>query len=868
MAGNSDHPKSARYPSGQPQPGTSQEPAEDPLVELARIVHRNKQPGASVTGNRVGSTDYFAGLDEVAGGPTSQPAAPATPGPAADRAAPPVAETPVAQTPSQPAADNQIPWPKTPDLGSIEATAAQAMNRSVDPARAPSSRGVGFLPTGEPPLDDLANAPRPAPSVTADLEKSLTAELEDELIGAFRQNFDTAPDPLSAAPQQSEMPPASPAYSPPQDAAFDVKPVAAPPLQSGVAASQEPAAPEQPARPDAQPQRTEPYFGSGFASNYGAPANDAKPAIDEDDLFAAISQPEASLETSYELPATPAPEAQSVKSPAPRAPTSDPAASERAAFDPAPISGQTSPPVAGQAPEMPKADPKPPQGPDFDSLFADLKLPDFPVSRQEPAVAPHEAGSARTNVSWDSISETPAASRPVAEEPLELRGSDTSTPAEDDIDNMTWPAAAASVPQSGDDELPPPPGGYDLDAVARAMNESDPTVGTSGVLPPHPPAEKAAAPGSEPRSRKGLMAAAAVLGIAVIGGGAFVLLDDDSVAVPDGPPPIIAGLQGDLKVYPDNQQAASDDQGAKLIYDRVGGLSDPSRERLVLPETAEPAQLRPAPENTATPDPLVPGAPKKVRTLVVRPDGSIVNDGDQPRQVSTSPVAQPSAPASPTNPSAPVTSTITTAPVTTTPIPSSQDNAGPSASGTDIASAPATPQPAQPSTPAIVGTQTGTDGQTSADASAAQAVAPADIPTVTPRAKPPAPVRVASAPQPVATDTSSGPLNLTNPAPAPAAATPAPVATASGQVGQIASGTYIVQVTSQRSAEAARNAYAGLQRQYPSVLGNRTAVIVSADLGDRGTFYRARIPTTSRGEAISLCESLQAAGGDCFVRQN
>ena len=27
------------------------------------------------------------------------------------------------------------------------------------------------------------------------------------------------------------------------------------------------------------------------------------------------------------------------------------------------------------------------------------------------------------------------------------------------------------------------------------------------------------------------------------------------------------------------------------------------------------------------------------------------------------------------------------------------------------------------------------------------------------------------------------------------------------------------------------------------------------------------IPTTSREEAISLCESLQTAGGDCFVRR-
>lgn len=78
---------------------------------------------------------------------------------------------------------------------------------------------------------------------------------------------------------------------------------------------------------------------------------------------------------------------------------------------------------------------------------------------------------------------------------------------------------------------------------------------------------------------------------------------------------------------------------------------------------------------------------------------------------------------------------------------------------------------------------------------------------------------------------------------------------------------YVVQVTSQRSSEAASDAYAGLQRRFPSVLGKLSAVIVPADLGDKGMFYRVRIPVGNRDDAIELCENLQDAGGDCFARR-
>ena len=41
-----------------------------------------------------------------------------------------------------------------------------------------------------------------------------------------------------------------------------------------------------------------------------------------------------------------------------------------------------------------------------------------------------------------------------------------------------------------------------------------------------------------------------------------------------------------------------------------------------------------------------------------------------------------------------------------------------------------------------------------------------------------------------------------------------------------------------------------------------------ADLGERGTYYRAQIPFASQNEASEFCSSLKAAGGQCVVAKN
>jgi cell division septation protein DedD len=84
-----------------------------------------------------------------------------------------------------------------------------------------------------------------------------------------------------------------------------------------------------------------------------------------------------------------------------------------------------------------------------------------------------------------------------------------------------------------------------------------------------------------------------------------------------------------------------------------------------------------------------------------------------------------------------------------------------------------------------------------------------------------------------------------------------------------ASGGYVVQISSQRSESDAQASFRALQGKFPSVLGSRTALIKRADLGDKGTYYRAMVgPFGSQDEASQLCGSLKSAGGQCVVQRN
>jgi cell division septation protein DedD len=111
---------------------------------------------------------------------------------------------------------------------------------------------------------------------------------------------------------------------------------------------------------------------------------------------------------------------------------------------------------------------------------------------------------------------------------------------------------------------------------------------------------------------------------------------------------------------------------------------------------------------------------------------------------------------------------------------------------------------------------------------------------------------------------SNAPLSLAPPGGSPQ---PSRLASAPANIG--ASGGFTVQVSSQRSEAEAQTAFRGLQAKFPNELGGRQPIIRRADLGDKGTFYRAQVgPFATSEQASEFCGSLKAAGGQCVVQRN
>ncbi len=80
---------------------------------------------------------------------------------------------------------------------------------------------------------------------------------------------------------------------------------------------------------------------------------------------------------------------------------------------------------------------------------------------------------------------------------------------------------------------------------------------------------------------------------------------------------------------------------------------------------------------------------------------------------------------------------------------------------------------------------------------------------------------------------------------------------------------FVVQVTSRSSQTGALAAFADMQQKYPSLIGGFSPDIQRADLGAKGIWYRLRVgPVESKTAATDLCSSLKQAGHPgCFVRR-
>jgi hypothetical protein len=331
-----------------------------------------------------------------------------------------------------------------------------------------------------------------------------------------------------------------------------------------------------------------------------------------------------------------------------------------------------------------------------------------------------------------------------------------------------------------------------------------------------------------PRRRIGIVAVAAIFALAVVGtAGAIGYRALFGSSGSHLPPPVIKADTAPSKIVP--SASGKDVQSNKLITDRVG---DNSRNEKLVSREEQPVDIKGQPPAGMAPNlnvqasaPLMPAngsgvvaaEPKKIHTIVIRPDQVGMADATAPA-LPPARTEMPIAPPSPVKPAAPAPRVVNVPP----PEPKAE---------------PAVAPPPEPR-PAVART-----------ASAA-----------------PAPAHRAPA--------SNAPLSL-NPgdsAPAPASAPTRTAAVAApARVAPQASGGggYAVQVSSQRSEADAEVAFKNMQAKYPGQLGGRAPMIHRVDLGAKGIYFRAMVgPFASSAEAGTLCSSLKSAGGQCIVQKN
>ncbi|MGQ7791462.1 SPOR domain-containing protein [Faunimonas sp. B44] len=398
-----------------------------------------------------------------------------------------------------------------------------------------------------------------------------------------------------------------------------------------------------------------------------------------------------------------------------------------------------------------------------------------------------------------------------------------------------------------------------------------------------------------PRSRRrSALLVAGILGTVVVGGGvAAWLATGDGGTASSGPPPIIKAEAGPTKLAPEVKEQQASVPG-QAVYDRVSGQPAAGEEAIVnraeepreIAREASPsaesgvervvngsgpgkAELRlgeqaAAGDGESLFDPI---GPRKVRTFVVRPDGSIMQTA--PAAAASEPFPDPAGTtqvAALDNSELLQPTPVRTVDVNLADEGAAAGQAGPAQPPSDLPSAMTMPAATGGETPAAVA-----DELRPTDASNAAAL-PAETVGGMPRPRPagavqtaavapaatPAATRPAETAAPAARRNSNAPVNLLEANAAPRA-TAQPTSTP-------ASGGYVVQLSSQRSAEQAQSTFNALKSRYSSVLGSYSADIQRAEVADKGTYYRVRVgPMATRDQAIGVCEQLKAAGGSCFV---
>ena len=341
------------------------------------------------------------------------------------------------------------------------------------------------------------------------------------------------------------------------------------------------------------------------------------------------------------------------------------------------------------------------------------------------------------------------------------------------------------------------------------------------TLPPDEPERARKAPRGRflgmTRSLAGPVVATLLLAAAAVG--LYTVLGLGT-GTPDGPAPLVAADTTPTKEVPEPVPSSS---SQSVVFNEISGLNTGADEQIVSRDQTDVSEVTQPPVASISEEGLV---NRKVRTVTVRPDGTIVSGSDSLAGSTMLPVDRP------TVPEVPGADFSTPDLIANAPTPTS----------TPVAVQPV-PQvvPVQPGTfvPAVDLAGNPIGGKT------------APVPRIRPTSFSPqaAVTTSAASPAPIAPIATNAPA-ASLPAAAPASGNTAPA---------------YVQLSSQRTEEAARQTAQEIASRYGSLFGGASLEVQRVDLGERGVFYRVRVPANSLQNANTICSNVKAAGGDCFT---
>lgn len=340
-----------------------------------------------------------------------------------------------------------------------------------------------------------------------------------------------------------------------------------------------------------------------------------------------------------------------------------------------------------------------------------------------------------------------------------------------------------------------------------------------------------------------------------------------------GPAPLLTADASPIKETPAVQPDAAAAQQS-VVFNEIDGVVPGAEEQLVSRDQADVNEVTQVPPAADLSEEGL--ANRKVRTVTVRPDGTIVSGDDSVAGSAILPVDRPVVPEVPGTETASPELLASAAPEATAPAAAATPAATPTSETAPVSTAaPVAPGSTVPAVDAAGNVLPGKTapvpmqrpaGLVQATAPTVTATSPAaavETPAASGNLLPPPPANSTLGALPTAQPAAAAPTEVAaQPTPAePAAAIPGAV-----EVEALPnSAPAYAQLASLRTEQEAREAAQRLVTRFGPLFGGANMEVQRVDLGARGIYYRVRVPAESAQAASGICTNVIAAGGDCVL---